>query len=156
MREVEEVAAVADGIVEQFRSDVAGLVNGEVHHIGATAMPFGHTKGDVDVNVRVEAEQFAAVVAAFRERFAVAQPENWTPSFASFSTDEYALPFGIQVTAIGSDSDFLLTLHDRIRTRPDLVQQYDDVKLLAAQRGSDAYWEAKNEFLRRLLVEEQR
>jgi GrpB-like predicted nucleotidyltransferase (UPF0157 family) len=48
-----------------------------VHHIGATAMPFGHTKGDVDVNVRVEATTFTAVVTVLRERFDVAQHDSF-------------------------------------------------------------------------------
>jgi GrpB-like predicted nucleotidyltransferase (UPF0157 family) len=155
MREVQEIAALAEETVERFRKDVHGVVDAEVHHIGATAMPFGHTKGDVDVNIRVEAAEFPAVVASLTERFDVAQRENWSPTFASFSTDEYALPFGIQVTVEGSDDDFLLALHERIKADPRLVQQYDEVKLDAAGRGSTAYWEAKNDFLRGLLKGER-
>jgi GrpB-like predicted nucleotidyltransferase (UPF0157 family) len=153
LRAVRELAALADEVVRQFRHDIADVVDAEVHHIGATAMPFGHTKGDVDVNMRVEGRTFAAVVTALRGRLAVAQPENWTPAFASFACDSYALPLGIQVTVNGSTDDFLLALHDRIRTSPDLVRQYDDVKVGAAPRGRTAYWEAKNEFLQRLLAE---
>ena len=153
LRAVQEVAAIADEVVEQLTRELADVIDAEVHHIGATAMPFGHTKGDVDVNLRVDGPTFSTVVAALRERFDVAQPENWTPTFASFSSDRYALPLGIQVTALGSADDRLLALHERIRADPALVQQYDDVKRDAAPRGVTAYWEAKNEFLQRLLAE---
>jgi GrpB-like predicted nucleotidyltransferase (UPF0157 family) len=149
---VHEVASLAGEVVSQFTNDVAGLFDAEVRHIGATAMPFGHTKGDVDVNIRVEPGRFDVVVAALEHRFAVAQAENWTPTFASFWSDDYALPLGIQVTAIGSDDDFLLTLHERIHADPVLLQEYDDVKLASAARGVTVYWEAKNAFLRRLLA----
>src|SRR4051794_39704823 len=99
LRDVAEVAQQAEDLVARFGRDAAGALRGaEVHHIGATAMPFGRTKGDVDVNVRVDASDFAGVVAALQETFDVAQPQNWTPEFASFSTDSYPLPFGIQVT----------------------------------------------------------
>jgi len=153
LRAVQEVAALANEVVGRFRHDIAGAFDAEVHHIGATAMSFGHTKGDVDVNVRVEGSTFSAVVTALRGRFAVAQLENWTATFASFACDSYALPLGIQVTVIGSTDDFLLTLHDRIRASPELVRRYDDVKVGAAPRGRTAYWKAKNEFLQRLLAE---
>ena len=153
LRAVREVAALADEVVEQLRRQIADIVDAEVHHIGATAMPFGHTKGDVDVNIRVDGPAFSMVVAAFRERFDLAQPENWTPTFASFSSDRYVLPLGIQVTTLGSADDRLLALHERIRADPALLQQYDDVKRGAAPRGATAYWEAKNEFLQGLLAE---
>jgi predicted nuclease with TOPRIM domain len=87
LQDVQEVAEPAREMVRRFQQDNADILEGEVHHIGATAMPFGHTKGDVDLNVRVEEEKFAALVTALRERFQVAQHENWTPTFASFSTD---------------------------------------------------------------------
>jgi GrpB-like predicted nucleotidyltransferase (UPF0157 family) len=124
-----------------------------VHHIGATSLPFGHTKGDVDVNVRVEEAQFPQLVAALRERLAVGQPENWTPGFASFSSDAYRLPLGVQVTSIGSKDDFLLFLRDRMRADPELLRRYDAAKVANATAGAEAYWFAKNELLQDVLAE---
>ena len=73
-------------------------------------------------------------------------------TFASFSTDRYPLPFGIQVTVIGSADDFLLALRDRMLAEPDLLRRYDDCKLRAAPLGADGYWEAKDAFLREVLA----
>ena len=152
-----DLAAPAAEVVARFQRDAAPLLAGaEVHHIGATALGTGRTKGDVDVNVRVAPERFAAVVDALRERYAVAQPENWTPSFASFGTDEYGLPLGVQVTAIGSEDDFLLELRDRLLADPALLRRYDAVKAGAAAGGPEAYWQAKDAFLRELLAERPR
>ncbi len=123
-----------------------------MHHIGATSLPFGHTKGDVDVNVRVGEAQFPAVVNALGKRLAVAQPENWTAAFASFSTNAYALPLGVQVTVIGSSDDFLLALRDRMRADASLLRRYDDMKVAAASGGADAYWKAKDALLREVLT----
>lgn len=153
LRSVLEIAPLADELVRRLRPDLADVVDAEVHHIGATAMSFGHTKGDVDVNIRVEPQDFSAAVAALEKRFALAQPENWTPTFASFSSDRYALPLGIQLTALGSADDHLLALHEPLRADPALVQEYDEIKRAAAPKGATAYWEAKNEFLERLLAE---
>src|SRR5262245_49118787 len=117
--DVRELASAAEEVVAAFERDHADLLgHAEVHHIGATSLPAGHTKGDVDVNVRVEEARFDRLVAALGERLAVAQPENWTPTFASFAADAYQLPLGVQVTVVGSDSDFLLALRDRLRADP--------------------------------------
>jgi len=152
--DVREVASRAEGIVAAFERDYGHLLaQHEVHHIGATSLPFGHTKGDVDVNVRVERAQFQGVVSALSTRLAVAQPENWTPVFASFSADGYSLPLGVQVTVIGSDADFLLPLRDRLRADAAALRRYDDVKVAAAAGGAEAYWQEKDRLLRELLAD---
>ena len=61
------------------------LPNGQIEHIGATSMPDGITKGDVDINIRVSPNEFPRTVETLRGLFPVAQPDNWTESFASFS-----------------------------------------------------------------------
>jgi GrpB-like predicted nucleotidyltransferase (UPF0157 family) len=152
LRPVDEVAAAANAIVEQFERD-SGL---KAEHIGATSFGAGTTKGDVDVNVRVDADRFDAVVEALSRRYPVAQADNWTDGFASFSSTEYDLPLGIQVTAIGGESDFLLYLRDRLAGDPELRGRYDALKAEAAPHGAEAYWRAKDAFLRDLLAERPR
>lgn len=150
--DVRQVMPKAVEVVALFARDFVGeLANAEVHHIGATSLPFGHTNGDVDVNVPVDQNQFSSVVTAFRARLAVAQPDNWTPTFASFSSDAYVLPLGVQVTVFGSPYDFLLALRDRMRADPALLRRYDDAKVAAAKNGADAYWMTKDTILRELI-----
>jgi GrpB-like predicted nucleotidyltransferase (UPF0157 family) len=152
--DVQEIARLAREVTASFERDFgSALANAEVHHIGATSLPFGHTKGDVDVNVRVDEAAFPVVVDALRERLAVAQPANWTPTFASFSTDAYPLPLGVQVTVIGSRDDFLLALRDRLRADALLLRRYDEIKVATASAGADAYWKAKDALLRELLTD---
>jgi GrpB-like predicted nucleotidyltransferase (UPF0157 family) len=70
--DVQAVAPVARRVVALFEREFADvLAHAEVHHIGATALPAGHTKGDVDVNVRVEETRFPALVASLAERLQV-------------------------------------------------------------------------------------
>jgi GrpB-like predicted nucleotidyltransferase (UPF0157 family) len=149
--DVAEVKDTADDMVAAFETEWRDRLGGaEIHHIGATALPSGRTKGDVDVNLRVPADRFDAVVAELSARLAVAQPENWTPTFASFSAPGYELPLGVQVTVLGSAGDFLIALRDRLRTDPELLRRYDELKARAAAGGADAYWQAKNRFLQEL------
>jgi GrpB-like predicted nucleotidyltransferase (UPF0157 family) len=151
--DVAEVKGAADDIVAAFEAEWRGrLGDAEIHHIGATALPPGRTKGDVDVNLRVPADRFAAVVEHLFTHLAIAQPENWTPTFASFSAPGYELPLGVQVTVIGSAGDFLLELRDRLRADPELLRRYDELKARAAPGGADAYWQAKDRFLQELRL----
>lgn len=63
--DVQALAPVARRVVALFEREFADLLaDVEVHHIGATALPAGHTKGDVDVNVRVEEARFPTLVVS--------------------------------------------------------------------------------------------
>jgi GrpB-like predicted nucleotidyltransferase (UPF0157 family) len=152
LRPTEELRGRADVVAEALRGELARLLpRAEVEHIGATAHPAGWTKGDVDLSVVVPADGFDDAVAALKDRFAVAQPENWTSTFASFSVDDRDLPVGLQLAVKGSGSDFLVALRDLLRDRPDLLEAYDDAKRAAAADGREAYWQAKDAFLADLL-----
>lgn len=141
-------------VIEAFIADHRSVLRGlRVEHIGATAMPFGHTKGDVDVNLRVDASRFADVVEQLRATCRAAQPENWiAASFASFACDLYELPFGVQVTVVNSENDFLTGLRDRLLADSALLRRYDECKVAAAPHGAAAYWTAKDAFLSAVLV----
>jgi uncharacterized protein len=148
---VDQLANTVASVLDDVRGDLEQLVPGlDIEHIGATSLPDGVTKSDVDLNVRVSAEQFDQVVAVLSTRFGIAQPQNWTATYASFSDDLRDLPVGIQVTVKGSNDDFLVMLRDRLRSDADLRRDYNRVKHQNAPAGADAYWQAKNEFFQRL------
>ena len=150
LRSVDEIAHDVERVLADLRRELQALVpDVEVEHIGATAMPEGLTKGDVDVNLRVAPDQFDHVVDALSTRFDIAQPQNWTATYASFSVTRRAYPLGIQVTVFGSDGDVLVEARDLMLASPALREQYDAIKRANAPRGRDAYWRAKNEFLHR-------
>lgn len=152
LRPVSEVAPLAGEIVAEVATELRELVpDCNIEHIGATALPDGVTKGDVDVNIRVPSSSFGRAVEMLTAQFAVAQPQNWTQTYASFSDPDRALPLGLQVTVIGSPDDFLVKLRDLMRNDPLLRRDYDRCKTLAAQLGGRGYWEAKNRMLQDFL-----
>lgn len=145
---VRSIANQVERALADLRHELQVLVPGiHVEHIGATALPDGLTKGDVDVNIRVDFDRFNDAVATLSVRFEIAQPQNWTATFASFSDERRGLPIGIQVTVKDSDDDFLVALRDRLRDDPALRREYDGIKGDAAPAGRDTYWQAKNAFL---------
>jgi GrpB-like predicted nucleotidyltransferase (UPF0157 family) len=68
------------------------LPEAEIEHVGSTSIPGALTKGDVDLLVRVEDGAFATASATLGELYAVHQPENWTPTYASFVDPSAADP----------------------------------------------------------------
>ncbi len=152
--DVEELRAAAEDAVATIRARIRGwFPDLAVEHVGATSLPSGKTKGDVDVALRPSADTFPEVVAILEAHFEVAQPENWRPTFASFSDPEASLPLGIQVSVLGSDDDVLVALRDKLCEDSRARKAYDRCKQEAASATSDEYWQAKDRFLRRLLDE---
>jgi len=129
------------------------LPDAELHHIGATAVPGALTKGDIDILLRILPSDFPAVVVALKQHFQIKQPANWTPEFASFGDDTtYALPVGIQVVVKDSSADFLLFLRDYFVENSAALTEYNRLKTAHCKDGQEAYWNAKNEFLSRILA----
>lgn len=128
------------------------LPTAEVEHVGATAVPGALTKGDVDVVVRVPAGEFPLAVEVLRSHFEVRQPENWTPAFASFGDDTRELPLGIQLVVQEPRGDFLTRMRDRLRACPEALAEYNALKARYAAEGPEAYWGAKDAYLRRILA----
>ncbi|HMG25407.1 MAG TPA: GNAT family N-acetyltransferase [Acidimicrobiia bacterium] len=150
LRPVGDLASDVEAVLADVRRELAAVAPGvDVEHVGATSMPDGVTKGDVDVNLRVDGDRFDAVVVALSTRFDIAQPRNWSGTFASFSDTRRGVPIGIQVTVTGSDDDVLVDVRERMRADPELRRHYDETKRANAQSGRAAYWHAKDEFLRR-------
>jgi GrpB-like predicted nucleotidyltransferase (UPF0157 family)/N-acetylglutamate synthase-like GNAT family acetyltransferase len=150
LRPVVDLAGDVETVLADVRRELRVLAPGvDVEHVGATSMPDGVTKGDVDVNLRVAGDRFDPLVAALSTRFDVAQPGNWSGTFASFSDTRCGVPLGIQVTVTGSEDDFLVDLRDRMREDPELRRHYDETKRANAASGRAAYWHAKDDFLRR-------
>jgi GrpB-like predicted nucleotidyltransferase (UPF0157 family) len=124
-----------------------------IQHIGGTSVPGALTKGDVDLLVLVGAEDFAAGVERLREIYVINQPENWTPTFASFKDDNsFVLPFGAQLLVQGAETYRFVTLRDRLRGDAAALAEYNAIK--RAHHGSDheSYRAAKGAFIERLLA----
>ena len=117
-----------------------------IQHIGGTAIPGMLTKGDLDINVRVAREDFAATVDVLRSLYKINQPHNWSVDFASFEDDEnLVLPLGVQVTVVGSSSDDFVLLRDALLLNRHLVTSVNDMKLMYQGAKMDDYRNAKTD-----------
>jgi GrpB-like predicted nucleotidyltransferase (UPF0157 family) len=142
----QEIRERVAALFERTRSEVLGLLPGAtVEHIGSTAVPGSLTKGDLDLCVIVVAPAFRDGTRILAARYEVHQPENWSPTFASFIAPADAdIPVGIQLVVEGSaDERSFIGWRDHLRADPSRRVDYDEVKGRHRDAGEDAYRDAK-------------
>jgi GrpB-like predicted nucleotidyltransferase (UPF0157 family) len=149
-RPEEENREAVTAAFEEHRDAIAKVLpTARIEHIGATAVPGALTKGDLDLLVSVPPGDFEAAVVALRRRYAVNQPENWSPRFASFEQQPSgAVPVGVQLVVLGSRDDLLfLEWRDRLRSDPELRQRFNVFKRTQTGADPDQYIAAKARFI---------
>ena len=122
--------------------------------MGATAVPGALTKGDVDLGVRVNKEGFLTSCVELGCIYLVHQPENWTPTYASFTDSETGdPPVGVQLVVRDSPDDLLfVALRDLLRSDPGLLATYNAFKREHEGASYEAYTEAKERFWKPVLA----
>jgi GrpB-like predicted nucleotidyltransferase (UPF0157 family) len=125
------------------------LASTTIEHIGATAVPGSLTKGDLDLLVAVPAADFGDAKHRLAERYAPHYPEEWEAERASFAeVPEADLPVGVQlVVAGGEDERVFLAWRDRLRSEPELLERYNELKSRHGGDDYDAYTAAKARFI---------
>jgi len=148
----DDIKETADKLfTEQRERIVAAIPDADVQHIGSTAIPNSLTKGDVDANVRVTKEKLPSTIESLRKLYDVNQRENWNDTFASFKDDSsFELPFGVQVTVIGSPSDDFVKLRDILLQNPKLVEEYNNLKRKSDGLNMAEYRKQKYELLEKI------
>ena len=146
--------AVAAAIAGHSARIDAALPGVEIEHVGSTAIPGALTKGDLDLLVRVPAERFGVAVAALRDLYAIHQPENWTPTYASFVDRESRdPPVGVQLAVAGSADDALFApFRDALIADPVLLRRYNALKLSLDGADLAHYTAVKGAFVERVLA----
>lgn len=125
----------------------------EIEHIGSTSIPGALTKGDLDLFVRVDAGGFPPAVTALRAMYAVHQPENWTPTYASFIDPAASKPpVGVQLVVGGSpDDDLFGPFRQAIIADPNLLAAYNELERGHDGSDYDTYTDARAEFIERVM-----
>jgi GrpB-like predicted nucleotidyltransferase (UPF0157 family) len=150
IREDEIRGRVAAVFARQRAELEALLPKARVEHVGSTAVPGSLTKGDLDICVIVEGEEFERASRVLAERLEIHQPENWSPTLASFTAPpEDGIDVGVQLVPAGSsDERYFVGWRDRLRADPELRARYDELKRSHQDGGMDAYRAAKERLIR--------
>jgi len=119
--------------------------------VGGSGIANALTKGDVDLHLRVRADDFAQTVTVLRRTHAAVHAEIWQSSLATFSI-KAALPTGLAVTPAGSEHDLRFTRSWRLLTAdPDLLNAYNTMKVQSQGRSTAEYGQRKSAFFDMLV-----
>ncbi|MFA0552406.1 GrpB family protein [Vibrio lentus] len=149
----EQYQTACNKLFVRYERDIKKLTpNARVEHVGASSIPFAVSKGDLDIFVGVDLGELEDVIErltplAFTEKLDTLR----TPELCmleSTSSDDVAL----QVVANGSEFECFLAFRDKLRTDPELVEQYNTLKMSCEGWPQDEYREKKSDFIEYVLA----
>ncbi|MBI5067023.1 MAG: GrpB family protein [Deltaproteobacteria bacterium] len=143
-------AAVRDAWERETALLAVLLPGADLQHVGSTAVPGSLTKGDLDIQVRVEAAAFADAEAVLSRNYARNAGSPSLPGFAAFEKPDAHPSIGLQLTAIGGEWDLFWRFREVLLARPDLRARYDDLKRAHEGKPMAGYRRAKDRFFEEL------
>ena len=123
----------------------------DIQHVGSTAIPNSLTKGDLDIQVRVCAEQFPKAVELLSSIYEDNEESIKTDTFRAFKDDTTNPPLGVQLTIIDADFDFFWKLREVLLANINYRDEYDNIKMEYEGKSMDIYREAKHKFFQGLM-----
>lgn len=115
-------------------------------------MPGADSKGDLDICLVVDGQELEKVVSTLRAIGYAEQPHTLrTNQLCMLVWDEAQREHAVQVVAAGSVFMSFLTFRDLLRSRPELVRAYNNVKRSTAMLPEDQYRQRKAEFIKNVL-----
>jgi GrpB-like predicted nucleotidyltransferase (UPF0157 family) len=152
-QDTEGARSVAEALFEAVARELKSMLPASaiVLHVGATAVAGCLTKGDLDIVVRVDRDDFVLA----EERLAAAFARNGgsirTADFAAFEDDGRSPHLGIQLTIVGGRFDVFHLFVQALRDDPTLVLRYNALKTRFDHGPMRDYRAAKDAFVSEVL-----
>ncbi len=125
------------------------LPKSQIEHIGASSIPNCVSKGDLDIYVAVEnVEQ--AIVTIEKLNFKIKQETLRTEQLCMFESQKNE-DVAIQLVEKSSSFEDFLHFRNKLRSNPDLVEQYNQMKLSCTGFTHEQYREVKSRFIEKVL-----
>ena len=128
------------------------LPESDVQHVGSTAIPNSITKGDLDIQVRVNAKIFPNAVKELAKLYELNEGSVKTETFRAFKDESTIPPVGVQLTVINSEFDFFWKFRDFLLMNDNYRKQYDNLKWKYEGMEMEDYREAKNKFFEKMMA----
>ncbi|MGE0767270.1 MAG: GrpB family protein [Hyphomicrobiaceae bacterium] len=143
----------AERLFDAVRTRIAAILpaTADIRHIGATAVRGCLTKGDLDIVVRVPADDFDRAETTLASRFARNAGSTRTNEFSAFEDDDSHPHLGIQLVAIDGAFDSFHLFAELLCASPRLVEDYNSLKRRHDGAPMAVYRAAKDAFIERLL-----
>jgi GrpB-like predicted nucleotidyltransferase (UPF0157 family) len=128
------------------------LPNARVEHVGSSAIPGAISKGDLDIFVGVTQDDFLEAIDLIKHiGFSEKLNTLRTDSLCMMTSSTYNEDVAVQLVANGSEHESFLEFRDKLRSNPDLVSRYNQLKLNCKGLPHDNYREVKSTFIATVL-----
>lgn len=123
----------------------------EILHVGGSSIPGALTKGDLDIQIRVLKKELGTAATLLELIFEPNNMELWNGDLAIFRDEQqYCWKVDILMTVIGTKEDDCFKFRDLLMIRPDLLEQYNAIKLKYEGGVFRDYKEEKDVFYMKL------
>lgn len=148
----EELAELYSGVLPEIRRQITSITQKvEIYHIGGGSIPGSYTKGDLDIQVRIAKEDYSKVTQTLSGIFEPNNLELWDGELAIFrDRTQYPCKIDILVTVVDSKNDDCFRLRDLLISNPELLAEYNTLKLQFEGGDSKKYKKAKDRFYEKL------
>lgn len=140
-------------LYELVKSDVlVALGSARFEHIGASSVPGSVSKGDLDIFLGVEKEQFNSTIKKLIDiGFEEKKDTLRTNELCMLTTDMYKHDVAIQVVINGSEFESFINFRDFMISRPDLVKELNQIKRDCRGLVPEHYRKIKSEWVEDII-----
>ncbi|EHZ2656915.1 GrpB family protein [Vibrio vulnificus] len=148
----DEYQASCENLYRKYELQIAALLPGAtIEHIGASSIPNAVSKGDLDILVGVNGNELEKAVKllstlGFNEKSNTLR----TPELCMLENSS-GEDVAFQVVANRSEFDFFVGFRDKLRESPELVQQYNELKMSCTGWSHEEYRRKKSAFIEHVL-----
>ncbi|WP_377890003.1 GrpB family protein [Alkalihalobacillus sp. R86527] len=132
----------------------SAIPSAEIHHVGSTAVIGSLTKGDVDLQIRVDESTFEYARSYLDQTYALNEGSSQTSFFGAYEKEDEILPLGLQLTLKHSVVDNFWKVTHFFKENPDITKNYNTLKMTHDGKEMDDYRDEKAVFMRNLLESE--
>ncbi len=146
------IAPETTRVFDALRARIAAVLpQAAIEHIGSSSVSGALTKGDVDVLVSVDDDDFPGASRLLSDCFARNEANEERPGFVSYEGRLFGRDFGVQLCAASLDDYRFLAFRNLLIDSPSVLAEYNNLKAASIKFTKEAYCDAKYEFIERYV-----
>ena len=147
-----EYQASCEKLYRKYELEIAVLLpDAIIEHIGASSIPDAVSKGDLDILVGVNGCKLEKAVKLLSTLGFNEKSNTLRTSELCMLENSSGEDVAFQVVANGSEFDFFVRFRDKLRESPELVQQYNELKMSCTSWSHEEYRRKKSAFIEHVL-----
>jgi GrpB-like predicted nucleotidyltransferase (UPF0157 family) len=151
----EDYQPLAHRVFDEVYAELHPLLpSAKIAHVGSSSIPGAISKGDIDICVAVPAAEFDVTLATLEAQgYKIKADTLRTPQLCMLDASRVDISLAIQLIEKDSAFEFFHKFRDALIDDPDLLAQYNALKLRFADQGADVYRDEKAKFISAVLAE---